>query len=134
MTALNWAKHNNRSRMVRRGTESIKGASSPPLFRGSGQSATPSSAPHKSKLAEPIIVAEFWCNRRGEAVRVQLREYEGVAILDLRRHYTASDGVLRPTKKGLSIAIRKLPDLVSAINKAEQKARALGLIKPAGQA
>jgi Transcriptional Coactivator p15 (PC4) len=79
-------------------------------------------------LAEPIIVAEFWANRRGESIRVQLREFEGIAILDVRKHYTAADGVLRPTKKGLSLVIRRLPDLAAAIAKAERQARELGLL------
>lgn len=87
----------------------------------------------KPVLAEPVIVSEFWANRRGESVRISLREYEGIALVDVRRHYTAKDGVLRPTKKGLSIAIRRLPDLNAALAKAEQKARELGLIKPAGE-
>jgi hypothetical protein len=70
-------------------------------------------------------------NRRGEAVRVQLREFEGIALVDVRRHYTAKDGVLRPTNKGLSITIRKLPALAQALAAALQKARELGLIPPA---
>jgi hypothetical protein len=84
-------------------------------------------------VSEPITVAEFWANRRGEAVRISLREFEGIALVDLRKYYTGREGKLLPTKKGLSVAIRRLPDLAAAIAKAEQKARELGLIKPAGQ-
>lgn len=79
-------------------------------------------------LSEPVIVAEFWANRRGEAVRIQLRRFEGRAILDLRKHYTAPDGVLRPTKKWLSLVVTRLPDLAIAIGKALEQARELGLI------
>ena len=60
-------------------------------------------------LPEPIVAAEFWANRRGESVRVQLREFEGAALVDVRKHYTGADGKLQPTKKGLSLAIRGLP-------------------------
>ena len=81
-------------------------------------------------ISEPIIIAEFWANRRGKSIRVQLREFEGVALIDIRKHFTAADGKLKPTKKGLSVAIRRLPDLATAIAKAEHKARELGLIKP----
>jgi hypothetical protein len=83
-----------------------------------------------AKLQKPIVVSEFFCNRRGETVRVSLREYEGVAIVDARRFYTAKDGVLRPRSKGLAIAIRRLPELAAAITKALSKARELGLIPP----
>ena len=73
-------------------------------------------------LPEPIVAAEFWANRRGESVRVQLREFEGAALVDVRKHYTGADGKLQPTKKGLSLAIRRLPELAAAINKALAKA------------
>jgi hypothetical protein len=82
----------------------------------------------KPPLDEPVIVSEFWVTRSGQSVRVQLREFEGRALIDLRRHYTGKDGTLQPTKKGLSIAVTRLPELVTAINKALGKARELGLI------
>ena len=80
-------------------------------------------------LAEPITVAEFWANRRGVAVRVQLYQFEGIPCIDLRRYYTANDGKLRATPKGIALAVHKLPALAAAIAKAERKARELGLIK-----
>jgi Transcriptional Coactivator p15 (PC4) len=79
-------------------------------------------------LPEPIEAAKFFCNRRSEAVIVALREYEGVIIVDARRHYTAADGTFKPTKKGLAIVVRRLPDLARAINKAHKIAVELGLI------
>ena len=36
-------------------------------------------------LAEPIIVASFWKNRRHDAVRVTLKQYEGREAVDRRR-------------------------------------------------
>jgi hypothetical protein len=81
------------------------------------------------KLVEPIIVSEFWATRNGQSVRVQLREFEGRALIDARRYFTNKDGVLQPTKKGLSLAVTRLPDLAAAINKALRKAIELGLIK-----
>ena len=83
-------------------------------------------------LAEPVIVSEFWANRRGESVRVQLREYEGRALVDVRKHFTAADGKLQPTHKGISIAVTRLPDLAGALNRAVDKARELGLIADKG--
>jgi hypothetical protein len=80
-------------------------------------------------LRKPIVVGRFWANRKGEAVVVQLREFEGVALLDVRKYYTGRDGKMAPTKKGLSITIRRLPELAGALAKAEHKARELGLLK-----
>lgn len=82
-------------------------------------------------LAEPIETGKFWANRRGEAVIVCLREYEGALIVDIRRCYTAADGKLRPTAKGIALSIAKLPELVSAVAKALDVARARGLIREA---
>jgi len=83
-----------------------------------------------SVLREPVIVSEFWCNRRGESVRVQLRQFEGVPLLDVRKYYTGAAGKLLPTAKGLALAVRRLPELHAAIGKALAKAHELGLIKP----
>ena len=70
------------------------------------------------KLNEPVIISQFWRNRRGEAVRVQLREYEGIALIDIRVHFTNASGQLQPTSKGLSCSVRCLPDLAAGLNKA----------------
>ena len=69
-------------------------------------------------LPEPIEVAKFWVNRGGDALIVQLREFEGVLLVDVRKHYSAPDGTLQPTAKGISLSIRKLPELTVAIGKA----------------
>ena len=79
-------------------------------------------------LPEPIECAKFWANRRGEAAIVSLREYEGAVVVDVRRFYTAADGRFAPTKKGIALAIAKLPELAAAINKALAKAVELGLL------
>jgi hypothetical protein len=85
-------------------------------------------AAQKPALAEPVVIAKFWRNRQGEAVIVQLREYEVRIILDARVNFTDREGRLRPSKKGLSVSVRRLPELCRALAKAEQKARELGLL------
>lgn len=79
-------------------------------------------------LPEPVIVSDFWANRRGESVRVQLREFEGRALIDVRKHFTDKTGKLQATKKGLALMVARLPELAAAINEALAKAHALGLI------
>jgi hypothetical protein len=68
-------------------------------------------------------------NRSGEAVVVSLREYEAGLFVDVRRFYTAGDGRLTPTPRGLALAVRRLPSLAAAINKALARAHELGLIE-----
>ena len=70
------------------------------------------SEPRVPTFPEPIVCSEFWRNRRGESVRVQLYEYEGQVLVDLRVH-CLSDGKLVPTQKGVSLVVRKLPELLA---------------------
>jgi Transcriptional Coactivator p15 (PC4) len=79
-------------------------------------------------LPEPIVCSEFWRNRGGESVRIQLREYEGQVLVDLRVH-VMREGKLVPTHKGLALTIRKLPELTVAVGKALKRARELGLFE-----
>lgn len=85
-------------------------------------------SPRKPTLDEPIEIAKFWKNRRGEAVIVSLSTYEGHNLVDLRTHGTDRTGRLVPTTKGLAIVVLRLPDLAAAVIKALAKARELGLV------
>jgi hypothetical protein len=82
-------------------------------------------------LSEPVKVAEFWKNRKGESIRATLVTYEGRNCFDLRQHFTAHDGRMQPTKKGITVAVLRLPELAAAVNKAVTVARDLGLIDEA---
>jgi hypothetical protein len=85
-------------------------------------------ARHHDLTTHPIIAAKFWRNRRGEAVFVTLKALEGRPIADVRVHYTDREGKLRPTGKGVAVVMSRLPDLAKAINKAVERAKALGLL------
>jgi hypothetical protein len=50
-----------------------------------------------TRLAEPIIVAQWWKNRGGESVRVTLSTYADRNLVDLRTWFTA-DGKLQPRR------------------------------------
>jgi hypothetical protein len=79
-----------------------------------------------TRLAEPIIIAQWWKNRGGESVRVTLSSYADRNLVDLRTWFTAG-GKLKPGK-GFAADVRHLPRLAAALAKAEVKARELGLI------
>ena len=85
-------------------------------------------------LAEPIEIAKFWKSARDRKaqVRVELGEYEGHPLINVRVWETGSDGIDRPTKKGIALAVGKLPDLAAALTKALAKARELNLIADDG--
>ena len=67
-------------------------------------------------------IAEFRKNA-GEVVHVKLQRYGGCDLLDIRIHFEASDGVWRPTKKGISIDVELIPALQAAIEQAAQAVR-----------
>jgi hypothetical protein len=79
-------------------------------------------------LPEPI--AKFFKSARDRTkhIRVELSEYEGHPLINIRVWQTGSDGIDRPTKQGIALAIRKLPELARAVAKAETRARDLGLL------
>jgi hypothetical protein len=80
-------------------------------------------------LPEPVEIAKFWKNRRrSESVHVSLSEYEGHCLINVRVYLTGTDGIDRPTPKGVAMGIRKLPELAQALVKAEAQARSLGLL------
>ena len=81
----------------------------------------------KPSLSEPIEIARFWKNRRGEAIVVRLSSYEGHILIDQQSWFTAQDGSLKPGK-GLACSVRHLPELTAALNKALKEARARGLL------
>jgi hypothetical protein len=84
-------------------------------------------------LDEPIIISKFWKNRRrNESVRVSLSEYEGHCLINVRVYCTGTDGIDRPTPKGVAMGVRKLSALSRALVAAEAKARELGLIDDEG--
>jgi hypothetical protein len=80
-------------------------------------------------LTEPIEIEKFWkTRRRDKAIVVSLSSYEGINIVNVREHLTGADGCMRPTTKGIAMAVRRLPQLAAGITKALAKARELGLI------
>lgn len=84
---------------------------------------------NRPPIADPVEIAKFWKNRRrNESVHVTLSQYEGRSLINIRVYATGSDGIDRPTTKGIAMAVDKLPTLAQALLKAETKARALGLI------
>lgn len=74
----------------------------------------------------PTLVAEIAKNS-SESVRIVLDTFKGHQLVDLRVFGTFSAAsVPMPTKKGLSLNVALIPDLIEALQRAEAKARAMG--------
>jgi hypothetical protein len=85
----------------------------------------------KQSPALPIVIAEWWRDRSGRSVRVQLDCYEGHNLVDVRTWWTNDAGKLAPGK-GFACSVRHLPRLAKAIDKAVAKAIELGWIDGEG--
>jgi Transcriptional Coactivator p15 (PC4) len=80
----------------------------------------------KGQIA-PIWSGEHKINQR-EAVRIEISDYRGQLIFDLRRCFYPDGESPRPTKRGVALALRHLPGVAALVNQALRQARALGLL------
>jgi Transcriptional Coactivator p15 (PC4) len=88
----------------------------------------------KPPLDEPI--ARFWKSTRDRTahVRVDFSEYKGHPLINVRVWQTGSDGIDRPTTKGIALTIGKLPELHAALTRALARAKELDLLSDQGEA
>jgi hypothetical protein len=80
-------------------------------------------------MTSPTIISIIPKNSR-ESVRVALDEYRGINLVDIRVmvELNPETGLPVPTKKGVSLKIERLPDLLAALHDAEDEARKRGLL------
>jgi hypothetical protein len=81
----------------------------------------------KSDDLEPIIIAEWSLNKRGETVRVSIENYKGTWLINIRKWFKADDGEMRPGK-GSALGVKNLPQLTDAMEQALATALERGLI------
>jgi Transcriptional Coactivator p15 (PC4) len=85
-------------------------------------------------LPELIEICRFWKNRRRDkAIVVSLSAFEETNIVNVREHFVGSDGIMRPTTKGIATSVRRLPELSNALRRALEKARELNLLPEDGE-
>jgi hypothetical protein len=80
--------------------------------------------------AFPLTVAEWDRNSR-EIVRVALDQYNGRHAINVRIWY-CDDGVVKPSKSGITLAVKHLPVLADTLGKALARAIELGLVAEGG--
>jgi hypothetical protein len=69
---------------------------------------------------------------RGFVVRVARGEYQGHPTVDVRTWYEARPGdpdTRRPSPKGVTISLAKLPELIEALRQMEADAMQAGLLR-----
>lgn len=73
------------------------------------------------------LIAKFEKNA-SEEVWVQLREFRGHQLLDVRVHFRPDDGSEpRPTKKGISMSVNIIPKVLKAMNEAVRALKEAGI-------
>jgi hypothetical protein len=73
-------------------------------------------------MSKPQIVAAIEKNR---SVLVALDDYQGHHLVDLRVHADYHCTGVRPTRKGISLKVGRLPELITALKAAEAERRGL---------
>lgn len=74
-----------------------------------------------------VTVATIQKNKR-EAIHVQLDEFNGRQIFNVRVFYDAEDGSVRPGKAGIAFTVTKLPEFAEAVQRALAEAQRQGLV------
>jgi hypothetical protein len=77
----------------------------------------------------PALVIAEWDRNAREVVRVALDQYNGRHTINVRVWYRDDDDVLKPSKSGITLAVKHLPALSDAMAQALAKARQLELIE-----
>ena len=65
------------------------------------------------------VIADIERNSR-EIIRVEVSEFKGRELINLRIWYTHIDGTYKPTQKGVALDISRFKDLKDAIDKIEE--------------
>jgi hypothetical protein len=81
-------------------------------------------------VAFPLVIAEWDRNSR-EVVRVALDRYNGWHTVNARVWYRDGD-TLKPSKSGITLALKHLPLLADALARSLDAARELGLLDDGG--
>ena len=80
----------------------------------------------------PVVIAEWDRNAR-EIVRVALDHYQGRHTIDVRTWFRDGDDQVKPSRSGITLAVKHLPALADALGKALIAARELGLLDAGGE-
>lgn len=86
-----------------------------------------SAVPDASRPPIGGVVKEWPLNGR-ECVRISLEQFKGLPLINIRKWYRADDDSIRPTKDGIALQVKHLPQLAEAIDRALVVARERGLL------
>jgi hypothetical protein len=82
----------------------------------------------RESSAPETIVATIGKNSLEDVV-ISFNEYRGSHLLDVRTFSAFAGKEKRATKKGISLKVERLPELIAALQTAEAEAARLGLLE-----
>ena len=85
-------------------------------------------SPESDVVRLPIIVAE-WPRSSRELVRISLDRFNNRFTIDIRSWWQDTNGVFKPGRDGLTLAVKHLPKLADGLTDALQHAQVLGLVE-----
>jgi Transcriptional Coactivator p15 (PC4) len=77
---------------------------------------------------ETIVVVASWPKNQRQTFRVSLDRFRGKEVVTLRVWFAGNDGTERPTKAGITVAVRHLPKIAAELARALDVARDHNLI------
>tara|TARA_R100001082_G_scaffold110965_1_gene92621 strand:+ start:274 stop:540 length:267 start_codon:yes stop_codon:yes gene_type:complete len=71
----------------------------------------------KEDMSDRIIIKK----NRNESIVVSQTEYKGFDLVDIRTFFMDASDELMPTKKGITVRLEKVDELIAALTKISQK-------------
>ena len=68
-------------------------------------------------MTERVVIKK----NRNESIVVSQTDYKGFDLVDIRTFFTDASDELMPTKKGITIRLEKVDELIAALTKISQK-------------
>lgn len=96
---------------------------------GAGGRQDPAQA-HAPVESGPLVVAEFAKNSR-ERVRVSLTLFKGVEYADIRVFWESESGTWLPSKKGITLSVELVRDLLLGVDSLQRNLEERGLVEAA---
>lgn len=76
---------------------------------------------------ESVLIAKFEKNKK-EEVRVSLATFHGRKLINIRVYYKDDDGMMKPGKQGIALAVDRYKDFAGAVLELGQQLKIQGLI------
>jgi hypothetical protein len=79
-----------------------------------------------SAAAEPIFMKEVVVGK--ERLRIEIKRWEGRMIFSAWRFWQNDGGEWKPSKRGVSFAVERLPEVAEVIDEAVELAKSEGIL------